>query len=74
MQKNIKQIIIEVGDNLEIKAEDITIADVIKGLSLLSAVVKGTEKENSKVSYKEIMEVVDKMSDDLIKEEESKNG
>jgi hypothetical protein len=65
-KQNEKQIIIRVGEKLEIDAKDLTLNDVIKGLVLLSGVVKEAAKNNENVNYKEIMNLVDTLSDEIV--------
>ena len=65
-KQNEKQIIIRVGEKLEIDAKDLTLNDVTKGLVLLSGVVKEAAKNNENVNYKEIMNLVDTLSDEIV--------
>jgi len=76
-----KQIIINLGDNLEIKSEDLTLADIIKGMALFAATIKEVQKDNPNVKYEDILMIVDQLSNDIIgansensKEENSKEN
>ena len=60
-----KQLVIELGDVLQIKNDDLTLSDIIKPAALLDAVIKEAEKENPDVNYKEIREVIEKIAEDI---------
>jgi succinylglutamate desuccinylase len=60
-----KQLVIELGDVLQIKNDDLTLSDIIKAAALLDAVIKEAEKENPDVNYKEIREVIEKIAEDI---------
>lgn len=64
-----KQIVINLGDKLEIVSKDITIGDVIKAMALFTATIKEVSKENKDISYNKILEIVDTLSDEIISED-----
>jgi hypothetical protein len=68
-----KQIVLNIGEKLEIVSKDLTIGDVIKGLTLLSAVIKDVEKTNPEIKYSEVMQIVDNLSDEIVKGNQKEN-
>ena len=80
MENKEKQIVINLGDKLEIQSKDLTIADIIKGMALFAATIKEVQKSNPNVKYDDVIALVDKLSDDIVnanveqpKQEETEN-
>jgi hypothetical protein len=66
MENKEKQIVINLGERLEIQSKDLTIADIIKGMALFAATIKEVQKNNPNIKYEDVIALVNKLSDDIV--------